>query len=191
MVDFLALQDTRSGFIMIEVTTKYTKEAYRKYQWFHMARGGARKVVFIILLAITFCAGVALMYTSNIADKEQIARFCLSLFAISLPLYYIFRPRNSANSVFKKSPALFEAGLTFTFHEDYFTVQSNGMVSGTSDIRYEALYCVYQTKDSFYLYLQQRQSYLIDKKHFTIGKPEDLAILMKKVMPAKKYRSYL
>ena len=177
--------------IMIEVTTKYTKESYRKYQWFHMARGGARKVAFIILLAITFCAGVALMSTLNIADKEQTAKLYLSIFLLFLPVFYILLPRIYARSAIKKSPAIFDTGLTFFFHEDHVTVQTTGMVSGSSDIRYEALYCVYQTRDSFYLYLQQRQSYIIDKMHFTVGKPEDLAILLKKALPAKKYRSYI
>ena len=176
---------------MIEVTTKYTKESFRKYQWFHTARAGVRKVVFIIFLALMFCEGAALLSLSIIVGRNLATRVFLSLFLLFLPILHILRPRISARLALKKSPALFDAGLTFVFHEDHFTVLTTGMISGTTDIRYEALYRAYQTRDSFYLYPQQRLSYLIDKSSFTVGKPEDLAALLERVMPAKKYRSYV
>ena len=177
-------------FIMIDVTTKYTKESYRKFQWFHITRGGVRKVVVVIMLAFMFCVGALLMSMRIIDVEARATSLFLSLLLLFFPTFYTLLPRISASSAFKKSPALFDTGLTFTFHEDYFTVQTTGMVSGTSDIRYEALYRVYQTKDYFYLYLQQRQSYIVDKKDFTAGKPEELAVLLDKAMPAKKYRSW-
>ena len=180
------------GLIMIEVTTKYTKESYLKFHWFHIARSGVRKVVYIAMLAFLFCAGAALLMYMFIADFDnQPSIFFLSFLSLSLPLYCIIFPYINASIAFKKSPVLFDMGLTFTFHEDYFTAQSTGMVSSISNIRYEALYRVYQTRDSFYLYLQQRQSYIIDKTHFTVGKPEDLAALLEKAISAKKYRSYI
>ena len=177
---------------MIEVTTKYTKESYRKFHWFHMARRGVRGVVFIAMLSFMLCVGAALLIYMLIADVDDWAFiFFLSFFSLFTSLYCILSPYINASSAFRKSPVLFDIGLTFTFHEDYFTAQTAGMVSSTSNIRYEALYCVYQTRDRFYLYMQQRQSYIIDKTHFTVGKPEDLAALLEKVMPAKKYRSYI
>jgi len=177
--------------MIIEVSTKYTKESFRKFQWFHFARGGVRKAVFITFLTVMLCSGATLLSLMIIFNEAlTVSRSFLSLLCLFLTFFYIFLPRISANSAFKKSPALFDTGLSFTFHEEHFTVKTTGMVSGTSDIRYEFLYRVYQTKDSFYLYLQQQQSYIIDKTSFTVGTPADFAALMDKVMPAKKYRSY-
>jgi len=177
--------------MIFEVKTKYTKESYRKFQWFHLARGGARKVVFIVSLAVMFLAGALLLLTSIFFEADLSVTVFLALFFFLLPIFYILVPRINANSVYKKSPALFDTGLSFTFQEDYFTVLTTGMISGNSDIRYEALFRAYQTKDSFYLYLQQQQSYIIDKASFTAGTPEDFAVFLAKVMPAKKYRSYI
>jgi len=178
--------------MMIEVKTKYTKESFRKFQWFHLTRGGVRKAVSIVSLAVIFCSGAVLLLLMLIIDDCQLtAKDLLSLFFLILPVFYVLMPRIGTSSAFKKSPALFDMGLTFTFHEDYFTVLTTGMVSGTSDIRYEALYRAYQTKDSFYLYIQQQQSYIIVKTDFTAGTPEDFALFLEKVMPAKKYRSYV
>ena len=177
--------------MIIEVKTKYTKESFRKLQWFHLTRGGVRKVVILISLAGMFCVGVVLLSLLILDGWDLTPKYFLSLFFLILPVFYVIMPRLNASSAYKKSPALFDAGLTFTFHEDYFTVLTTGMVSGASDIRYEALYSAYQTKDSFYLYIQQQQSYIIVKTDFTAGTPEDFALFLEKVMPAKKYRSYV
>ena len=177
--------------MMIEVTTQYTKESYRKFQWFHSTRKGVRKVVFITYLAIMICVAVTLLFMLLIDGRNLIATLFISLSLLFLSMLYILRPHINANSTFKKNPSLFDAELTFTFHENYFTLQTKGMVIGTSDIPYEALYRVYQTKDYFYLYAQQRLSYIIDKADFTVGKPQDLAVLLEKAIPAKKYRSYV
>ncbi|MCL1819207.1 MAG: YcxB family protein [Oscillospiraceae bacterium] len=146
-------------------------------------------MVSIAIFVLMFFCGVGSL-VMFIFDGGESTSIFYPVFLLAMTIFFIIMPRISTRSALKNSPALFDTGLAFTFHEDYFTVLTTGMMSGTTDIRYEALYFAYQTKDSFYLYLQQKQSYLINKADFTAGTPEDFAELLKKVMPAKKYRSY-
>jgi len=99
-----------------------------------------RKTVSIVSLAVIFCSGTVLLLLMLVIDGLQLtAMNYLSLSFIIFPVFYVLLPRISTSSAFKKSPAFFDAGLTFTFHEDYFNVLATGMVSGTFDIRYEVL----------------------------------------------------
>ena len=177
--------------MVIEAKTKYTKRSFRKFQWFHYTKGGMRKVVFVSTLVLMFIVGVTSLIYLFTGDGISAGTIYLPVLILFLSVFFIIIPWISANSAYKKSPALFDVGIGFSFCEDYFSVLTTGMMSGTTDIQYGALYRVYQTKDYFYLYLQQNQSYLLDKSSFTSGCPEDLAVLLKKVLPRKKYRSYV
>jgi len=176
---------------MIEISTTYTKAAFRKFQWFHIARGGMRKVTFIIGLSVIFIVGTATLTRIMLDGMDSRFELAFPLLLFILPLVYIFTPQIATNAAFRKTPALFDAGLTFCFHESYFTVITTGIISGTSDIRYEALYRVYQTKNYFYLYIQQTQSYIIHKADIKTGNPEEFSAFLQKVIPANKYRSYV
>ena len=179
--------------MVIEAKTKYTKRSFRRFQWFHYTKGGMQKAVSISSFVISFIIGVALLIYLFIGNGilEGTIYLFLSVLMIFLPVFFVIVVSISTNSTYKKSPAFFNSGIGFSFYEDYFTVLTTGMMSGTTNIQYGAIYCVYQTKDYFYLYLQQNQAFLLDKASFTTGSPEDLAVLLKKVLPMKKYRSYV
>jgi len=173
---------------LIEARTKYTKESFREFQRFNLFTG-ARGAIMIVCLIIIFGAGLISMAPS-FASGDPTGSFPAIIF-ITLGILYLLRPRIAARSAFKRSPALFESGVAYSFSGEFFTETVSGAsVSGVSNIKYAALYKAFETKKYFYLYLQPNSAFIIDKTGFTQGTPEELAAILGRAMPGKKFRKY-
>ena len=173
---------------MIEAKTKYTKEALRKFQWFHLAQAGVSGKVFVISVIVMFFAGVLTILASFLAGSPSF----WGLIFICLAAFFLLIPRINTCYACKKSPALFDTSIGYAFSEEHFTVTNTGsVINGVSEIKYEALFRACEARDFFYLYIQPSQAYIVDKKDFTGGTSEELSLLLAKALPAKKFRRYL
>jgi len=183
----------RSEAAIIEVKTKYTKEAYKKFQWFYFFKAGLTGVIFKDLLVFLFLGGAFLLSIYFIfADSLSVSSLVTGIVCIWLVITFLLFPKISANSAYKKSPSLFETGIMFSFSDEFFSVTTTGNeISGTNDIKYTAMFKAVELRDLFYLFLQPSQAYLLDKKDFTRGTPEELSALLAKVLPEKKFKKHV
>jgi hypothetical protein len=171
---------------MIEAKTKYTKKSFREFQWFHSYKRNWSSYFMVAFVFIMF-AGAAFIAVMSVINDEYSDIF-LSVVLVVLGVFLLVLPRLMTWFTHRKSPWLFEMGNAFSFRDDSFTAISNSdLITGTSDIKYEALAYVYETSGFFYVYIQAHQSFMIDKKDFTAGTPEDLSALLQRVLPPKKF----
>jgi hypothetical protein len=92
--------------------------------------------------------------------------------------------------IYYKSIKKFVEGTTkYSFTEDYMFAESTSDSStGTSKMKYDALYRVYELQDFFYIFISSSQAFLITKRSCSA---ED-AIGLRKLLQAKvkKYYNY-
>lgn len=171
---------------MIEIETQYTLDAYKEYTWFAMFRGKhyrAHKVAFAFLTAFAIfllCISVFWLHRDlAIAVSAFSVVCCVVLYIVAL-----VRP----GQYYKKSPLLFQTKIKFVLDDDALSMtQAGAIASGTSTMRYDALYRAYETKNAFYLYISPLQAYLLTKKDVVKGTPEELRALLQSKLPPKKY----
>ena len=66
-----------------------------------------------------------------------------------------------------------ETGFIFTFYKNYFTINKK-------TIYYFKLFKVFETKDYFYLYIDEDTAALVSKKGFEIGTAEEFSNFIRK-----------
>ncbi len=165
---------------MISIKTQYTLPSYRKFVLFSVCKG-KYYLAYQALLFICFpVAAIALLFLTNFDI------FCI-YFALLLALYFL-RIFIAPNRTYKRSPMIFQSQHCFTFDDEKITVTSQStMSSGNGDFQYHLLFKVYETKDSFYLYISPRQAYLLNKKDFIEGTPMECRALLRAHMDEKKF----
>ena len=170
----------------IECKTKFTKESFRDMQYYALFKDGTRGKVMmacliILLIIAIFMIGLSVAY-GYLSGVPYAVVFLL------LNLFYLMIPRILANSAFKKTPAYFDVGITYSFFDDHFTmVTTSDLINSTDEMKYRILFKVAETKDYFFLWVLQTPSLIINKNGFTSGTPEELSALFAKVLPPKKF----
>ena len=174
---------------MLEVKTKYTKESLIKFHRFHLYGRGARGVFFISFLILISTGALSHIYWAFSTGEVEPQFLFNACFAVALVCVFALIPRFLAKSAMKKDQALNITGYDYVMHDDCFTITTNGeMISGASEIKYTALSKVYEKRNYFYLYFQQNRVFIIEKKHFTQGTPEEFALILDKALPEKKFK---
>ena len=170
----------------IECKTKFTKESFRDMHYYALFKDGTRGKVMmacsiIILITGLLIIGISVAY----GDLSSIPYAVGLLLIIS---FYLMLPRILANSAFKKTPAYFDVGITYSFFDDHFTmVTTSDLINSTDEMKYGILFKVAETKDYFFLWVLQTPSLIVNKNGFTSGTPEELSALFAKVLPPKKF----
>lgn len=108
-------------------------------------------------------------------------------FAICWLLFILFLPKIKYGN--RKSKQNAENEYVFMDEKIQF-VQDATDVNKSASIKYNAVYRVYETKEFFYmfLYINKRETYIIDKSTVTGGTVEDLRMLLISKIGEKKYK---
>jgi len=174
---------------VFEAKTKYTKESFIEFQRFSMFRRGASGKTMIILEAILFIIGIAAFVAAYLENDISIIFY--GVLCLFLAVFYLFLPQINYYLIIKKSRAFFDIGVDYSFFNDRFiAVTENDVVKGTSEVKYEGLFKICETKDCYYLYITRAQSFLLGKDGFTKGTPEGLTAMLTKTLPEKKFVKY-
>ena len=171
---------------MIELDVKYTYERYKKFYWFTLFRGKnykrGIKIFPIVTALMIFYVILFTVWMDNV-----LLRVIFSVLSIICILFYVaafFMPRYYV----KRSPALFETNINLIFgDESFITTQTGDAIKGTGETKFSALWKVYETTDSFYLYHTPAQALLLSKDDFVTGTPAELRELLQKNLEVKKY----
>lgn len=147
--------------------TKYTTEIYQLFLDFHNKKYSFSQNTYIIIMVIllTYCI------IFNIIQKN--VSFVLLFFALLLLLFFlkiylpVKRYKKTKKQVKKNNT------ITFNFYNLYFTINK-------STFYYFKLYKVFETKDYFYLYVNEDNAALINKNGFKIGSAEEFSKFIKK-----------
>ena len=165
---------------MIEAAVKNTTEEYVKYKQFDAMKRDFMKTyagtLLTLLAAAVFTVSQQFLYAAIAAIVAVVYPFIINLLAVKGAKYLI-----------KKTPGYLDMMAFYTFHADRMTVSFDFSGKNTV-IRYGELFCVYETEDCFYLYLNTKKTFIVPKNKLTAGTPEQLSKLLKTaLLPRRKY----
>lgn len=157
---------------LFENTTKYTINNYQKFLQFHRNKFSFSYNAYTIIMAILLIYCIIL----NIVEKKLLLFLFFVLLLIAFLWWRIIYPlsnyKKSYNAI--KNAKGKEQTFTFHFYKQFFTLNKVRFY-------YFKLFKVYETKEYFYLYINDDNAALVSKDGFKNGKtPEEFAEFIKK-----------
>lgn len=149
--------------------TKYNSKNYEQFIKFHGEKFNFSYNLYTIVMSILLIYCIIL----NIMQKN--IPFVL-LFLALLILIFLFRmylPMKRYQKTKKQYSKNKETSISFIFYKFYFTV-------GKKTFPYMRLYKVFETKDYFYLYIDDENAVLVSKNGFRVGTAEEFSKFIKK-----------
>ena len=140
-------------------------------------------------VAMIICSAVVLIteLPSLITDPHDTFSKIYLIVVLALFILLLFLLFIAPRIGIKKSPA-YEAQHSYEFEDEVFKIDStlkNGKDS--LELKYSSLVKVMESRDDVYLFISNRQAYVLDKSGFTAGNPEDFVIFIQsKGIPLKR-----
>lgn len=163
----------------IKASSVYDWKTIKQFYRFHnFGRNGIRKampIIYAVAVAIfIFCFVLAVI--GDYVDGEMISLLVIEVLIILLLAFiYFILPKIN----FNKNRLLKNGVNNFVFKETEFTVEgASGLYNGCSEMKYEGLHKIYETKDYIYLYITPFQSYIVEKSKIEDGRESDLRKLL-------------
>lgn len=149
-------------------TTKYTEKSYQQFVNFHSNKFNLsyNSYTIIMIILIIYC----IFY--SIVQKT----FLLSLLFIAMLIGYIIIRIYIPIRNYTKTKDKYEnksSYFTFNFYKLFFEIDK-------TRIYYFKLHKVFETKDYFYLYIDDDTAFLVSKSGFKIGTSSDFSEFIKK-----------
>ena len=168
--------------LLFKNKTQYDETTYNEYLKFHKNKFSIKYIFFTSIIAILlfFCFAMQLKYHYyNIA-------FLFLIIIITFILWRLFYPTYEVKQEFESKKVSQKYEFTFKFYNKYFTICRN---MNYSKVKYSKLYKIYETDTFFYLYIDNRHAFLINKDNFIKGSSEDFSQFMRKKC-LFKYKSF-
>lgn len=171
---------------MILVDTVYTYEMVRAFFRFHMFRGKHYKLnttMFFLVSGLVTAAMILLFVLRNRAVLWYIFILMQIFDLLFLFLYFILPPM-----YYNRSKKYAEKNYIVEFKEK--TIRLDGAsipASGYLELYYKGLHKVFETRDVVYMYITASQAFILPKKDFILGSPEELCRLLQRKIGADKY----
>lgn len=149
--------------------TIYNSKNYNQFIKFHGEKFSFSYTMYTLISAVLLIYCIVL----NIIQKNIILIF---LFLTMLILTFLFRmyiPMKKYQKTKKQYSKNKENSFTFSFYKFYFTVQKKAF-------SYFKLYKVFETKDYFYLYIDEENAVLVSKNGFKKGTAKEFSEFIKK-----------
>lgn len=155
--------------ILYKNITTYTNSNYAQFLNFHNDKYGASYDFYTIIMSILFCYCIIVNIKNKNVLSTLIFLFVLIGFIFTRFYFPIRRLKKTKNNIKKKSTSTH----TFLFYNYYLKVD-------IETLYYFKLYKVFETKDCFYLYINQDYALMLDKKGFKIGTVDEFRNFIKK-----------
>ncbi len=166
--------DWRDG-MLFSAKTVYDKERLLRFNTFYVL---SRRLFWIVMLVSTLLVSAAFALSMASGNSDKLIIFCFILVWVIVLLYTFLTLILPVLSI-KKAKSL-GAVITYTFDERSFKLEAeaNGQKS-MNEVSYSILEKVMESKQDIYLFLNNRQCFIVDKSGFTDGSPETLIKLLK------------
>ena len=149
--------------------TKYNSNNYKEFTEFHTNKYSFSQNAYTIIMSILLIYCIFI----NIKSKDILSILLfigILILFLGWRLYLPYKRNQKFKEEYKGNK---ERGFIFSFYKQYFTLNKN-------TIYYFKLYRVFETKDYFYLYIDEDNAALVSKKGFEIGTAEDFSNFIKK-----------
>lgn len=149
--------------------TKYNKNNYNQFLEFHNNKFSFSYNFYTITMTILIIFCIIL----NIIEKNILFIFLFLAILVIFLLCRLYFPLKRCQKTQKKYKDNNITNCTYSFYKWYFTLNNQ-------TIYYAKLYKVFETKDYFYLYVNDESAALVSKKGFKLGTAEDFSNFIKK-----------
>jgi hypothetical protein len=188
---------------MTEITThehtlfdfELTEAMYEKYWKFSFGKGVNYKLTRRILIIAWFIIGPSLLMFNliyygiiygNYLDILDALDWLTALIPLGIAVFYLTNYFFGSHRTFRKTPQI-HAHFTFDFDQDGVNITSvSGFSSGQSSLQYPLIKKIYETQDAFYVFINNRAGYVVDKSGLIQGNLIAFRIHLKQVLN-KKY----
>ena len=153
-------------------TTKYTKENCNNFIKFHSNKFGKKELIRIVLISI----GVLYILIFNIINRNWI--LVLSGILVGGVIYLIEKKKAIKEAKQKKKVKEF----TFYFYEKYIKIKQKMQFER---LKYFELHKIFETDEYFFLYLNEKQSLILNKEGFEVGTAKGFSKFIKSKCPLK------
>lgn len=168
--------------ILVKNETEYTYDRYLNLNKFNMY--SAKKGSFIILIVsicVIFLCGIFMILLGQYSNA-----ILYLVLSVIFTIFIFTLPKLQTKKIFNSDEILKEnIKNTFEFYNDKIDIKNK---KSSSTLEYKDLYKAYETKDTFYLYLNRIQVLMVSKDEFEIGDSEVLRKLLSEKI-GKKYIS--
>ncbi len=172
-------------------TTNYTLELLYSFNRHHIR---TKCIIYYSICALTtvfsFLCSLVFLFALIHPDIENpsVLRFLCLLFILGFDTYTILATTVLLKWRVKKQPC-FNSHSEYTFYEDELVeTSSTDNVSASSTVKYAQVYKVTENKHCIFIYMSGNQAFLIDKSGFTNGTAEQLRVLLRSKVDAKKLK---
>ena len=149
--------------------TIYNSRNYNQFVKFHGKKFSFSYNMYTLTMTILLIYCIIL----NIVHKNI---FLILLFLATLILFIMFRmylPMRRYRNTKKHYAKTKQNSFTFSFYKFYFTIENTVYY-------YFKLYKIFETKDYFYLYVDDENAILVSKDGFKLGTAKDFSEFIKK-----------
>ncbi len=170
----------------IKASSKYDWETIKNFNKFHNFTRTKALNIGLIILDVVCVLLFLLAATLSILEFETIMIYVLLLFVNIMLIFVRFiLPKIQ----YKQNKMLHGVVNEATFKDNEISIEQRGEnVCGTTTVKYDAVWRVYETKDFIYLYVNLRQAYIVDKATVTSGTAADLRMFLMKTVGMSKYK---
>jgi len=154
---------------LFENTTKYNKKNYEQFLGFHNKKFSFSYNLYTIIMTILLVICMIL----NILERKLLFVFMFLGILVLFLLYRLYWPMKRHQKTQKQYENNKQLICNYSFYKWYFTLNDKTFY-------YFKLYKVFETKDYFYLYINDEHASLVNKNGFKNGNSKDFAEFIKK-----------
>lgn len=163
--------------VLFKNTTKYDKENCNNFIRFHNNKYGVKELIKVILIILFFIYVIIF----NLVYKNWAS--VILILAIGVLLYFVEKYKNKKQNNNKNKVQIKE--FTFYFYEKYLKIKYKRQFER---VRYFEIKKVFETKDNFFLYMDEKSSLIIDKDKFEIGTSKEFSQFIRRKCPLRYSR---
>ena len=149
--------------------TKYNAKNYEQFIKFHGEKFNFSYNLYTVVMSILLIYCIIL----NIKQKNIPLILLFIALLVLIFLWRMYFPMKRYQKTKKKYSKNRETSISFVFYNFYFSVEQK-------TFPYSRLYKVFETKDYFYLYIDNENAVLVSKSGFKMGTAEEFSEFIKK-----------
>ena len=158
---------------LFEVRTENGGEEFIKFNQFHLFR----KSWFIAYMPTVIFVAIGVM---AYLDDERTAAYTMWVLGAGIPLFLRLIIRITAKRNLKTNKMYANMkNIYYRFDlQGLFSETASPKIKTTLETDWDNVYRVYESKDSFYIYISNMQAFIIPKSDIVTGTPEELSQMM-------------
>ena len=170
----------------IKASSKYDWETIKEFNKFHnFTKAKALNIGLIVLEVVC----VLLFLLAAAIDALDFGTIMIYVILLFMNIMLVFVRFVLPKIQYKQNKMLHGVVNEATFKEDEILIEQRGEnVNGTTTIKYDAVWRVYEAKEYIYIYVNSRQAYIINKSIIIGGTAADLRMFLIKEIGISKYK---